>query len=753
MASLLTEIYVSIDGLEYTKLDLSKNESILMKYTTKDLQDVSKIFSPYSQSFTFPATQKNRKAFGFFGDTDVIKINTENKFQCKIYTDGILNLQGFIQLSSLSYIKNKPVNFSGSFATSMTNLKDRIGEDLITDLLDSFGLSAEIEWTPNDVYSLVQGTSSAINLPLLVNVSYGVPLISNNRVWGYDPTDNSVLLDNVAYESFSPPDSTHVIKSDELRPMLQFKTILEIIKIKYNLKVTAPLDNRREFTDLYVWCNSETINSPKSVKLPLLTNFPSGYSQRNTKNESDIPNTKKYNITSNTADSSIKIVRQASFDNDWYKYVTLLINFEGVLLTAGGENTSLTVTLIRKSNNSPFLSTKFDATGNAFNCSLQLDDAFFQSNELEFYIFVQFDQPTSWTNCKVEANFQFYDGKYGPFNSKRYATYYKQSNVNNNSILIGGTKIDLFKTLPPMKVVDFLTSYFKMFNISVFDTSPDNEDLFWLTPSDIETSGLAYSKTTLDYTPYVDISTVTKNTSSDFNYYNFKHATSKYKSNVDYFSASGLEYGQAVYPLVKPANPNEFKVETNFSIIPPVLLAGTNDIVTYYGFNAEAPDLLETGETRYKPNYGELTLFYNHGTTSLGTQTLGIQSSNNGVLKTSELKNYLKVMPFCKFNDQSFAFSVIVFQNIQYLINLYSEYYEKQTNRLLDPNVLSQEYTLNLPSNEMYLNEATTTQGGGDTPTGFRLQNDIIIQETKFSILDANIDLTTGKTKLTLLNY
>jgi len=51
------------------------------------------------------------------------------------------------------------------------------------------------------------------------------------------------------------------------------------------------------------------------------------------------------------------------------------------------------------------------------------------------------------------------------------------------------------------------------------------------------------------------------------------------------------------------------------------------------------------------------------------------------------------------------------------------------------------------------LNEATTVQGGGLTPTGFRLQNDIIIGETKFSILDAKIDVTTGKSKMTLLNY
>jgi hypothetical protein len=46
-----------------------------------------------------------------------------------------------------------------------------------------------------------------------------------------------------------------------------------------------------------------------------------------------------------------------------------------------------------------------------------------------------------------------------------------------------------------------------------------------------------------------------------------------------------------------------------------------------------------------------------------------------------------------------------------------------------------------LPPSELYLNEAN----GLGTPTGFRLQNDVIIGETKFSIIDSNIDITKKK--------
>jgi hypothetical protein len=58
-----------------------------------------------------------------------------------------------------------------------------------------------------------------------------------------------------------------------------------------------------------------------------------------------------------------------------------------------------------------------------------------------------------------------------------------------------------------------------------------------------------------------------------------------------------------------------------------------------------------------------------------------------------------------------------------------------------------------LPASELYLNEFTYVQDGGVTPIGFRLQNDIIIKEDKYTILDASIDVTTGESNMTLLNY
>ena len=742
----MTEIFISIDGLEYTKLDLSKDESILMKYTQKDLQDISKIFAPYSQNFNFPATPKNRMAFGFFGDTDIIKINTDNKFKCKIYTDGVLNLSGFVILSELSYVNNVPDQFTGNFATSMVNLRDRIGEDSIKDLSDS---SLTVDWTFKNVFSLVKGIKNT--LIDTVKATYFVPLISNNRVWSMDSTFPAGLKDNISYNSSRTADDINLIQSTELRPAVSFSTIIDLIIKKYGLSVTCPLFLRKEYSDLYVYCNNGSIYTTKSTLLTIKNAF-GNLAWYNDNLESSISDPKKYVATAYPATNSFKVVRRypANLSDIYYTdFFNFKVNLTGVVVTGGSAVTEATVTLKRKTTGEALASGKFNIENNAFNCTLQVNDNLFIGNEIEFEAHISFNQPLSWSNCEYRVEFNYY---FKPFLSASQANYYYSSMTNNNLADIASTNIDLLKSLPDVKIVDFLSSFFKAFNISIFDTSPNNENLFWLTPSDIQTAGQTYSKATLNYTPYVDISSYKKSVPSEYNYYNFKHATSKYRSNVDYAKAALLEYGQVVNPSVKPTSAKEFKVETNFSLIVPVIIQGTN-ILTHYGFTADAGEIIDTGETRYKPNFGELTVFYSHGNKAL-TNSFGFKSTNNsGVNINAKLDSHIKVAPWNKDND-SFAFSVLVDYDLnQYPINLYLKGYDSQTARLLDVNVLSQEYTFDLPSNEIYLNEATTIQGAGLTPTGFRLQNEIIIGETRFTIVDANIDITTGKAQLTLLNF
>lgn len=738
MANLITEIFVSVDGLEFTKLDLHKDESIIMKYTQKDLQDISKIFAPYSQNFTFPATPKNRRAFGFFGDTTVIKVNTEKKYFCKIYSSGQLYQNGYLIISDLSYKNNRPIDFTGSFANNITNLKDRIGEDTINDL-GSFLLN----WNPSKAYQLVQGTESFTIDG--INYLYYVPFVSNSRVWSYNTNPLTPALDNIIYRDTTSPTSENLVKSAELRPAVSFRTIFDLLVKRYGLEVIMPLYNRPEFNRLFVWCNNEKFSNDNFITVPIVTAFGSIY-YYDVNHYFGIPTPRKYLPTANLSDGSIKI-QILSSDTDWIKHVTIGISLQGVFINGTISETPYVILNIRRKGTNEIVGTiRTELEADTFNCVLSINDTYFISNELEFYVDLKFGQSTNWNNTIFTTEFAYND-------SGTYGTFGYHSTINNAIPISDGSKVDLIKSLPNIKVIDLLNSFIKSFNISIYDTSPNDNKLYFLTPEDVNTNALVYSKATLDYTPYTDISESKKSVPSDYNYYNFKHTTSKYRSNVDFKKQTGNEYGQIFYPNIKPINPKEFKVETNFSIIPPRLVNGSENIITAYGFTDGTPNVLDSGESRYTPNWNELTLFYNNGAVSTLTEPIGFQNKPiGGALINSPIYNYIVSLPYLV-DGSSFSFSILKEFNIEYPINLFSKYYQAQIIRYLDLNVLSQEYSLTLPASELYLNEATTIQGGGATPVGFRLQNDIIIGETKFSILDAPIDITTGKVKMTLLNY
>lgn len=736
MEGIITEIYVTIDDVNYTKLDLYKDEPLIKKYKKLDLQKLSEVFAPFSKSFLFPATSKNRKAFGFFGDTDVIKINNKNKFKSKTYRNGILSNTGFIKLSNISYKNNKALNFTGSFSTNITNLKERIGEDLITDLANE-GLT--VSMASDSVQDMIKSEQTVIVDG--VSVKYFVPLISNKRVWGFDDSEDSNLLDNVAYKENSDVNGNNFVKAEELRPCVSYSSIIDLIKIKYGINVISPIETKPEFLDLRVWCNSETFNNPKFQKLPILNDF-GLLGSYGTRNAGGTPNNKKYSIECNKTTSFIKVTKDANAVPQWVeKGFRFRTNFNNVTVTGNKDNADVVIQYVKASNNVVLASGTFSLQDNSFSCEMLLQDSFFENNELEFYVSVRFTQPVTWASSEMRIFWRYFDGKTGAFSRTVKAWYFRDSLKNKTNNLLDADKIDLFKSLPKIKVIDFLKSHLKAFNISIYESSPGSELLYWLTPEDVNTKGNFYSKKQLDYTPYVTSKDYTKEIPNDYDVYNFKHAESDYFLNKSYLNQFNKEYGQILEPEIQDKEANEFKVETVFSILPPVKISGANELVTSYGFNNDSPSVIDSGEIRYEPNYNELTLFYSHGASNIrALGYLGVKTIKTGKLTYQNFKGitplftYIKVAPWSK-NGLLFSFSALVFDNVTYNNTLYQRYYKEQTERLLNSNVLSHKFELKLPIN------------------GFRLQNDIIIGDNLFSIVEADIDETTGKTKITLLNY
>jgi hypothetical protein len=745
--NLQTEVYISIDGANFSKVDLAKNESISMKFVLKDTTDLSKIFSPFSLSFTFPGTLHNQRIFGFVGNTKVYKTKTDSIFACKIYSNGLLSQTGKLNLTEVREEMGKVKSFTANFTTTMLSLQARMGEDLINDLPL---IPATINWLPNDVYTSISSIKNIDDVGYGVPSKYYVPLISNTRIFQRNPNFEENFLDNVIYKVGNDPNGTQLLKADELSPAVQFRTIIDLIIKKYNLDIEMPLASAAEYNDLFVYCNSEKTTITEPMGYDIINQFTDLVRYR-AKNPSHIPNPQKYYISADLTTNLFSIYSPPTADADYNKEVKFTVSLFTVTSTKGTETPEANFVL-ELENGAIFQQITSTLSGGNLEATFVIKDADFVANYFKFKIKVAPKSPIIWSSSDTKIEYGYYDAKYGPFNLSSYGDYRQSSVLNNNSATMGGTKIDLFKSIPKTKCFDFLFSFFKTFNISVFDASPNNDKLFWLTPKDLLINNQEFSKKEVDYTPYISSRSVQKVVAADYNYYNFKHLTSKYKSNVDYKLARGYEFGQTTYPTIKPTTDlKEFKVETTFSILEALPIAGMADEFTSYGFNSDAPEVLSGGEKRYKPNYDELTIFFGTELRGLqGDKVLGFQRTTpSNVLRCDPLYSYIKTSPIHT-NGFSLGFGLIQ-ESIER--SLYYDFYKRQTDRLLSPNTLKQTFELELPASELVLNYATTTAGQGLVPDGFRLQNEIILQEERFSLIDATIDITTGKAKMNLLNF
>src|SRR6478736_4961586 len=152
----MIDVYVSTlnDGV-FNVLDLdTEQKDIIMKYTQKDLQDISKVFAPYSLDFTLPPSDNNKKILDWFGynDASITHSSKDFKFPCKIYVNSILHLQGLLKCKGLT------VEFTAQFATGMSSLKDRIGDDLISEL----PFENIINWKGSDIKNYMTALQSSV---------------------------------------------------------------------------------------------------------------------------------------------------------------------------------------------------------------------------------------------------------------------------------------------------------------------------------------------------------------------------------------------------------------------------------------------------------------------------------------------------------------------------------------------------------------------------------------------------------------
>jgi hypothetical protein len=222
------------------ELDVFQDEDITINLSVQNIQDISKVFTDFTQGFSVPASPRNNAIFEHYYRTDIVGgADYRLRADGRIEINGLVFRYGSIELEGVQMRKNAPYAYDITFYGLLVNLTDIFGEDYLYDL-DTLSIYNH-DYGPQIVYYGLVGT-------LLDPVRY--PLISAKDVWFYDSNNGNHDPNNIHYHS---PNETHGIQYYDLKPAITIEAIIDAIEAKYG--ITINLTGVENFENLYMWCH------------------------------------------------------------------------------------------------------------------------------------------------------------------------------------------------------------------------------------------------------------------------------------------------------------------------------------------------------------------------------------------------------------------------------------------------------------------------------------------------------------------
>lgn len=226
------------------RVDLFKDETVSFTQTIQNVKDIQKIFTEFSKTFSLPASSVNQKIFSHYYNFDIQGgFDARNKVAAKIELNTIPFKEGFIKLEGVDLKNNVAHTYRITFFGNTINLVDVLGDDQLSRLIGLGTYDTTYEYS-----TIKSGLISAI--PSTKNLC--VPLITHtNRL-----TFNSVNeeIGNVDWVSSS---SVNGIDFKQLKFALRLQAIIDAIESQYS-SITFSNDffnnsSNEKFHNLWMW--------------------------------------------------------------------------------------------------------------------------------------------------------------------------------------------------------------------------------------------------------------------------------------------------------------------------------------------------------------------------------------------------------------------------------------------------------------------------------------------------------------------
>jgi hypothetical protein len=225
--------------IENQKLELFNDEQIQITSSVQNVQDIAKVFTDFSQSFTVPASPINNQIFQHFYQTDVDStLDYQLRRDAKIEIDLVLFRTGKMQLEKANLKKGMPESYTITFYGDVRTLQDYFGDDKLA-VLDFSPYTHE--YNGAEVQARITDTTD-------YDVRY--PLISNGRFWTYGDATSTDISVTGTRMSFT-----------ELSPALKIRRVFDAIETRYGIDFVGAFITDQRFDKAFLYLkNKETFN-------------------------------------------------------------------------------------------------------------------------------------------------------------------------------------------------------------------------------------------------------------------------------------------------------------------------------------------------------------------------------------------------------------------------------------------------------------------------------------------------------------
>ncbi len=747
-------LYIKDSSNVYQAVDLFEDETISVTSKIQDIRDISKVFTDFSQSFTIPASKKNNKIFRHFYNYFI----TDGAFDARKKVDAILEInyipfrEGKVFLNGVKMKDNKAESYRLTFFGNTVNLPDILGDDELESLtwLDNF----EYEYTsPNTKTRLTGNLNQTVNSVVKYDPIV-VPLLTHTKRLYMDTRNpeghnNDTLAGNLYYYHNNSHSEDAALRFEDLKPALRLIYVIEAIEEKYpDIRFTRDFFDSEVFIGdgtttnrgLYMWLSREKGRiggeGGQSIETTLKNFSYSSGDQLSTFEGT-------FNFSDSGADTdSLLTTNSFSFGLKprVYRYTTL--DLSTINTTSGVYSIKIIDTL----DNNAILLNEENLTGDqtvTLEMGRQVTSVLYG---LKFLV-------TSEGGFQSEFSLrirQITESGYS-ISTTRDGTFVPDSITATASGLVKPTE-----RMPKMKILDFITSIFKTFNLTAYyvqDRGDADYGKIRVLPLDEYYSD---SPSIFDITKYVDSSEFDVKSTIPFSEIEFKNKEPKTLLMLQHKEAFNEVFGDAIY---KPQNVDRgkpYKVESKFEHFKFERIKDvnpsssfTNGVTNFqWGYSAGdnfKPDASSTPKTgNYDSVLMSPAIFYCIKITGLsGDGRLNWNGTSHQPLgsywkpsNTVESGSTSTPPDFTiNFDDEEDEWNLTNYGGTTN--SLFSKFYQTYIEDVFDPRKRIFKLTAHLP-NSILLN--------------YRLNDRFQIGDKVFTINSIDTNLKTGESKLELLN-